>query len=130
MLQIHEGIVKVQTAQNVKCAMDRLQGLVEARGLSVFARIDFSRDAALAGQIMRPTELLIFGSAKAGTPLMVDTPSVALDLPLKVLVTQDARGLTWYSYNDPAYLQARHGFSETLTQNIAGIKSLVEQAVA
>jgi len=130
MPQIHDGIVKVQTAQSVQRAMDRLQGLVEAQGLLVFARIDFSRDAALAGQIMRPTELLIFGSPKAGTPLMVDTPSVALDLPLKVLVAQDETGLTWYSYNDPAYLQARHGFCETMIKNIAGIKSFVEQAAA
>jgi uncharacterized protein (DUF302 family) len=77
---------------------------------------------------MRPTKLLIFGNPKGGTPLMVAAPSTAIDLPLKILVWEDANGKTWVSYNSPAYLQARHGFPADLEKNIAGVESLAAKA--
>jgi uncharacterized protein (DUF302 family) len=94
----------------------------------VFARIDFSGDAVKAGLSMPPTQMLIFGNPKAGTPLMLAAPSVAIDLPLKALAWQDGGGQVWLSYNAPEYLKKRHGLPEALLPNIAGIKALVEQA--
>ncbi len=94
----------------------------------IFARINFSADARRAGLSLRPTELLILGSPKAGTPLMAATPSLAIDLPLKVLAWQDADDRVWVSYNAPEYLQRRHGFASELLKNIAGLGALVEAA--
>jgi len=78
---------------------------------------------------MRPTKVLIFGSPKGGTPLMIASPTVAIDLPLKALVWEDAEGKVWLSYNSPEYLQRRHGFPESLTQNIAGVRPIFDEAV-
>jgi len=122
------GVVNVATSHSVAEAVDRVESLVKSRQLTVFARIDFSGDAAKAGLSMPPTQMLIFGNPKAGTPLMLATPSVALDLPLKVVAWQDSGGQVWLSYNAPEYLRARHGFPETLLTNIAGIKALVDEA--
>ena len=122
------GVVDVPSNYSVAETVDRLEALVKSKQLIVFARIDFSGDAAKAGLSMPPTQMLIFGSPKAGTPLMLAAPRVAIDLPLKALAWQDASGRVWLSYNAPEYLKSRHGLPETLLANIAGIKALVEQA--
>lgn len=95
----------------------RLETILETRGIKLFAVVDHSGEAAKVGLLMPPTKLLIFGNPKAGTPLMQATPSVAIDLPLKILVQQDADGKTWLSYNTPEYLRERHGFPADMTQN-------------
>jgi len=122
------GVVHVPSQHDVADSIERLESLARSKGLTVFARIDFSGDAARAGLDMRPTQMLIFGSPKAGTPLMVAAPGVAIDLPLKALAWQDASGQVWLSYNAPSYLKQRHGVPEALLPNIAGVKALVEQA--
>jgi uncharacterized protein (DUF302 family) len=122
------GVVNVASSHSVAESIDRLESLVNSKQLTVFARIDFSGDAAKAGLTMPPTQMLIFGSPKAGTPLMLAAPSVALDLPLKALAWQDSSGQVWLSYNAPEYLKDRHGVPDALLPNIAGIKALVEQA--
>lgn len=122
------GIENVASNYSVAETIDRLESLVKSKQLIVFARIDFSSDAAKAGLSMRPTQLLIFGNPKAGTPLMQAAPSVAIDLPLKALAWQDGGGQVWLSYNAPEYLRQRHGLPAELLPNIAGIKALVEQA--
>ena len=93
------------------------------------AQIDHSGDAAKAGLAMHPTKLLIFGNAKSGTPLMIASPTVAIDLPLKALVWEDAEGTVWLSYNTPAYLKQRHAIPDDLMQNIAGIVAICAEAV-
>ncbi|HVY06376.1 MAG TPA: DUF302 domain-containing protein [Burkholderiales bacterium] len=122
------GLVNVASSHSVAETIDRLESLVKTKQLTVFARIDFSGDAEKAGLSMPPTQMLIFGNPKAGTPLMLSAPSVAIDLPLKALAWQDASGQVWLSYNAPEYLQSRHGLPDALLANIAGIKGLVEQA--
>lgn len=122
------GVVNVASNHSVPESIDRLESLVNSKQLTVFVRIDFSGDAAKAGLTMPPTQMLIFGSPKAGTPLMLAAPSVALDLPLKALAWQDSNGQVWLSYNAPEYLKERHGVPDALLPNIAGIKALVEQA--
>jgi len=122
------GVVNVSSNHSVPETIDRLEELVKSKQLIVFARIDFSGDAAKAGLSMPPTQMLLFGNPKAGTPLMLAVPSVAIDLPLKALAWQDAGGQVWLSYNAIEYLKARHALPDTLLPNIAGIKALVEQA--
>jgi uncharacterized protein (DUF302 family) len=107
----------------------RLETIVQAKGLTILARIDHSGDAAKAGLTMRSTKLLIFGNAKSGTPLMIASPSVAIDLPLKALVWQDDDGKVWLSYNSPDYLKERHAIPENLLQNIAGLGPICAEAV-
>lgn len=122
------GIVDRKSKHSVEETVDRLKGIVQSRGLTLFALVDHSGEAEKVGLTMPPTKLLIFGSAKAGTPLMLAAPSVAIDLPLKVLVRQDADGQTWVSYNDPEYLRQRHGFAAELVQNIAAVAVLAGAA--
>jgi uncharacterized protein (DUF302 family) len=122
------GMANVPSRYSVAQTMDRLQSLATEQGLTVFARPDFSREAEDAGLRMRPSQLLIFGSPKAGTPLMVASPTVAIDLPLKALAWEDADGKVWLSYNTPEYLQRRHGVPDQLLKNVSGIKALVEKA--
>ena len=122
------GIATVQSQHSVADTIDRLASLAKARGLLVFVRIDFAADAANAGLKMPPTQLLIFGNPKAGTPLMLASPTSALDLPLKALAWEDSEGKVWVSYNKPEYLKERHSLPDTLVQNIAGVKVLVEKA--
>lgn len=128
-LAAENGIANVASNHSVPETLDRLESLAKTKGLTIFARIDFSGDAARNGLEMRPTQLLIFGNPKAGTPLMIASPSVALDLPLKALAWEDASGKVWVSYNTPEYLGARHTVPEALLQSIAGIKMLIEMAV-
>ena len=125
-----KGIKIVAAASGADETMDRLESLAKKRGLTVFARINFAKDAAAVGLAMRPTQLLILGSPLAGTPLMVAVPGTALDLPLKVLAWQDTANRCWVSYNTAEYLQQRHGFPEALMANIAGLEKLVQAAIA
>ena len=122
------GIATVPSHHSVAETVDRLASIAKARGLLVFARIDFAADAANAGLKMPPTQLLIFGNPKAGTPLILASPTSALDLPLKALAWEDTEGKVWVSYNKPEYIKERHRLPEDLVQNIAGVKGLVEKA--
>jgi uncharacterized protein (DUF302 family) len=126
---IAKGIKTLASAGGVDVTLDRLEELAKSRGMIVFARIDFSKDAAAAGLALRPMQLLILGSPAAGTPLMAAAPSVALDLPLKVLAWQDDSNRCWVSFNTPEYLQQRHGFPEALMANIVGLQKLVQTVV-
>ena len=104
-----DGLITLSSSHGPKDTMDRLAAEITARGMTVFARVDHAAGAADAGLPLRPTELLIFGNAKAGTPLMQSDQTIGIDLPLKALVWQDASGRTWLSYNDPGWLAKRHG---------------------
>ena len=123
------GLVHVASSRSVPETLKKLQTMLEARGLKVFALIDHSGEAEKAGLKMKPTQLLIFGSPKGGTPVMVAAPTLAIDLPLKALVWEDGDGKVWVSYNSPAYLEQRHRIPEDLVKNIAGVGALAEKAV-
>jgi uncharacterized protein (DUF302 family) len=125
-----QGIKVLAATAGVEETMNRLESLAKQRGMTVFARINFARDAAAAGLVLQPTQLLILGSPAAGTALMAAAPGTALDLPLKVLAWQDAANRCWVSFNTPEYLQQRHGFPEALIANIAGLEKLVQAAIA
>jgi uncharacterized protein (DUF302 family) len=122
------GIKVLAATGGVNETLDRLETLAKKRGMTVFARINFAKDAAAAGLKMLPAQLLILGSPVGGTPLMVAVPGVALDLPLKVLAWADASDRCWVSFNTPEYLQQRHGFPAALIANIAGLEKLVQAA--
>src|SRR6516164_5002694 len=111
-----EGMTIVQSQFDVRTTMDRMAAAITAHGVEVFARIDFTAIAAKAGLALRPTELLIFGNPKAGTPLMQVQPTVGIDLPLKALVWLDAAGKTWLGYNNPSWVAARHGVGADLAK--------------
>jgi uncharacterized protein (DUF302 family) len=104
-----DGLTTIRSSYGPKETTDRLEAAIKAKGLTVFARIDHAAGAAEVGLPLRPTELLIFGNAKGGTPLMQAAQTIGIDLPLKALVWQDASGGTWLSYNDPSWLAQRHG---------------------
>jgi uncharacterized protein (DUF302 family)/uncharacterized membrane protein YidH (DUF202 family) len=118
------GIVSIPANHSVDQTVEKLQQILQAKGVKLFALVDHSGEAERAGLSMPPTKLLIFGNPKAGTPLMVASPSVAIDLPLKILVWQDKSGKVWVSYNGPAYLQSRHNLPADLIQNIAVVEAL------
>jgi len=122
-------MIHLSSPHTVMETLARLETIVQAKGLTILARIDHSGDAAKAGLQMRPTILLIFGNARSGTPLMIASPSVAIDLPLKALVWQDDDEKVWLSYNSPAYLKERHAIPENLLQSIAGIGPICAEAV-
>jgi uncharacterized protein (DUF302 family)/uncharacterized membrane protein YidH (DUF202 family) len=122
------GIVSIKSHHTVDETIATVQRLLEANGVKLFALVDHSGEAKSAGLQMRPTKLLIFGNPKGGTPLMVATPSIALDLPLKILVAEDAQGQVWISYNAPAYLQARHGLPQELMPVLAAVEGLAAKA--
>src|SRR5919106_945141 len=103
-----DGLTSLKSRHSVKDTMDRFEKAARAKGLNVFARIDHAAGAQKIGRTLRPTELLIFGSPQAGTPLLECAQSIGIDLPLKVLAWQDAAGQVWLSYNDPQYLERRH----------------------
>ena len=125
-----QGLTSIKSDHSPQETMKRLEAAVTARGLTVFARIDHSAGAAEAGLSLRPTEVLIFGNAKGGTPLMQEVQTIGIDLPLKALVWQDASGETWLSWNDPAWLAARHGASgaETVAGKLAAVLSDIAKA--
>lgn len=122
------GIVDVPSNHSFDETVDRIRNILQAKGIMLFVLVDHSGEAEKLGMKMRPTKLLIFGSPKAGTPLMLATPSIAIDLPLKILVWEDANGKVWLSYNTPEYLQHRHGLPSDLVQNIAVIGVLAAKA--
>ena len=123
------GLVHVRSPYSVRETLKRLESVLQAKNLTVFARIDHSGEAEKIGLQMRPTQLVIFGSPKAGTPLMVASPTLAIDLPLKALAWEDADGLVWLSYNSPEYLKRRHEIPDELVKNIAGVGAMLEKAV-
>ncbi|HEY2486911.1 MAG TPA: DUF302 domain-containing protein [Candidatus Binataceae bacterium] len=118
------GIVEIPSNHSVDQTVQKLEDILKAKGVQLFAMVDHSGEAQRAGLKMRPTKLLIFGSPKAGTPLMLAAPSSAIDLPLKILVGEDENGKVWVSYNSPSYLKERHGLPQELLQNIAIIETL------
>jgi uncharacterized protein (DUF302 family) len=123
------GLVQVPSPYSVDETVKRLQSIFAQKGLQMFALVDHSGEAEKAGLTMRPTKVLIFGSPKAGTPLMVAAPTLAIDLPLKTLVSQDENGKVSVFFNSPEYLQERHGVPVDLVRNIAGVAALVAKAV-
>src|SRR5262249_22761557 len=125
-----KGIVELPSHNSVDETVKRLTSALQAKGIPVFAVIDHSGEAAKVGLQMPPTTLVIFGNPKAGTPLMLATPSIAIDLPLKILVRQDADQKVWVSYNSTDYLQDRHGLPATLRDNIDVVGSFAAEAAA
>jgi len=124
----NKGIVDRPSNHSVDQTVEKLKGILAAKEVTLFALVDHSGEAEKAGMKMPPTKLLIFGSPKAGTPLMLAAPSIAIDLPLKTLVWEDAQGKVWVSYNSPAYLQERHGVPQELMQNIGVVETLAAKA--
>jgi uncharacterized protein (DUF302 family) len=122
-----KGMVHLGSARSVAETMSRLKAAVAAHGIAILAHIDHSGDAAKVGLKMRPTELLIFGNPKAGTPLMLASPTLALDLPLKALIWEDSAGKVWLTYNSSEYLQERHNVPSDLMGNIAGAVTIFKQ---
>ena len=122
------GIINKPSNHSVNETVEKLKGILQAKGITLFALVDHSGEAEKVGMKMSPTRLLIFGNPKAGTPLMLAAPSIAIDLPLKILVWEDSAGKVWVSYNSPAYLQQRHGLPPELLQNIAVVETLATKA--
>jgi uncharacterized protein (DUF302 family) len=122
------GIVDVPSNHSVDETVERVKSILQSKGITLFALIDHSGEAEKVGMKMPPTKLLIFGNPKSGTPLMLAAPSVAIDLPLKLLVWQDGQGKVWLSYNTPEYLKERHGLPEDLLKNIAVVETLAAKA--
>ncbi len=127
-MEADSGIRAVPSRYSVDETVERVKDLLRAKGIKLFALINHDGEAHAAGLDMRPTRLLIFGSPAAGTPLMIASPSIAIDLPLKLLVWEDATAKVWISYNDSAYLQARHGVPPELAQVLGGAKALATAA--
>jgi uncharacterized protein (DUF302 family) len=120
------GLVTIKSSHRVKDTIDKLAAIVTAKGMQVFARIDHAKGAAEVGLPLRPTELLIFGNARGGTPLMQANQAIGIDLPLKALAYEDADGAVWLCYNDPAWLAARHGVTAAeVTKNLAAALAAV-----
>jgi uncharacterized protein (DUF302 family) len=123
-----KGIIDTPSNHSVDQTVEKLKGILQAREVTLFASVDHSGEAEKVGMKMRPTKLLIFGSPKAGTPLMLATPSIAIDLPLKILVWEDANGKVWVSCNSPEFLKERHGLPQDLLANIALVGTLAAKA--
>ena len=120
------GIIWVKSDHPFSDTVAKLEATIASRGLTIFARIDFSGDAGKLGLSMHPTLLVIFGSPRAGTPVLIAATTSALDLPLKVVVSEDDAGVVWLLYNSPEYLRDRHGIPPDLVKNIGGPADLVE----
>jgi uncharacterized protein (DUF302 family) len=127
-LPSNSGIVRIPSSRSVDETVQKLKGILEAKGVVLFAVVDHSGEAAKAGLEMPNTKLVIFGSPKAGTPVMLAAPSVAIDLPLKILVAEDGAAKVWVSYNSAQYLQQRHAVPAELMQNLAVIDALAHAA--
>ncbi|HKT46329.1 MAG TPA: DUF302 domain-containing protein [Candidatus Acidoferrales bacterium] len=125
---LSRGTEQIASTRDFGGTVKHLESVLAAKGLTIFAKIDFSGDAERAGLKMPRTQALIFGNPKGGTPVMVAAPSSALDLPLKIVVSEDASGKTWLSYNSPEYLAERHGIPAELLKNIVGIRALASAA--
>jgi uncharacterized protein (DUF302 family) len=122
--KMNPGIQNTRSNGSVDETVKRLERALQAKRITVFAVVDHSGEAEKVGLRMRPTKLVIFGSPKAGTPLMVAAPSIAIDLPLKMLIWEDGEGQVWVSYNSPTYLQERHGVSTELLHGLAVVDDL------
>jgi uncharacterized protein (DUF302 family) len=116
-----DGLITIRSSHGPQETMTRLEAAVKAKGLTVFAHVDHAAGAAEVGLSLRPTDLLIFGNAKGGTPLMQSVQTVGIDLPLKALVWQDASGNTWLAYNDPAWLAKRHGLTREADASVSAL---------
>src|SRR6202789_4662589 len=123
-----EGIISKASKYSVPETLDRVDALLQSKGIKIFVRVDHSGEAEKVGLKMPPTQLLIFGNPKGGTPIMLAAPTAAIDLPLKILVWEDAQGKVWASYNSPAYLQQRHSIPQDLLPNIAVVEALAAKA--
>lgn len=123
-----KGLIDKPSQHSVEQTVEKLKNILQSKGVAVFALIDHSGEAEKVGMKMRPTKLLIFGNPKAGTPLMLAAPSVAIDLPLKILIWEDASGKVWVTYNSPEFLRERHGLPPDLMQNVSVIEALATKA--
>jgi uncharacterized protein (DUF302 family) len=128
-MNANNGIITQPSPYSVTETIDRLEAMLQAKGITIFARIDQRAEAKKVGLSLRPTQLLLFGNPKAGTPLMVVEPTLALDLPLKILAWEAADGKVWLSYNDSNYLKQRFSLCDELVKNIAVIEPLIHQAL-
>jgi uncharacterized protein (DUF302 family) len=122
------GVVTVPSRHSVDQTVETLEAALRAKGIKLFAVVDHSGEARAVGLLMRPTKLLIFGNPKAGTPLMTAAPSIAIDLPLKLLVWEDAISKVWISYNTPSYLERRHHLPRELVPTLAAVEALATKA--
>ena len=122
------GLFNIPSNHSVDETVEKLKAILQLKGIKLFALIDHSGEAIKAGMKMRPTKLVILGNPKAGTPVMLAAPSSAIDLPLKILIWEDAQGRAWVTYNSPAYLQKRHNLPPELLPNIAVIETLAKNA--
>jgi uncharacterized protein (DUF302 family) len=124
----NSGLINVPSNHSVEKTVEKLKAILQSKGITIFALIDHSGEAIKAGMKMRPTKLLIFGNPKAGTPVMLAASSSAIDLPLKILIWEDALGKPWVTYNSPAYLQERHNIPVGLLPNVGVIEALAKSA--
>ena len=127
-VKMKNGIVNIPSNHSVDETVERVKSILQSKGITLFVLIDHSGEAEKVGLRMPPTKLLIFGSPKGGTPLMLAAPSIAIDLPLKILVWQDGQGKVWLSYNSPEYLKERHHVPPELLPNIAVVETLAANA--
>ena len=125
----NNGILNKRSNHSVDETLERLKRTLKAKGVTIFAIVDHSGEAEKVGLKMPPTKVVMFGNPKAGTPLMLAAPSIAIDLPLKILIREDGKGKVWVSYNSPAYLQERHRVPQELMQSIAVVETLAAKAV-
>ena len=123
------GLVTIASSSNPSDTIKKLEASIDARGLNLFARIDHAEGAAKVGQNLRPTEVLIFGNAKSGTPLMQANQTIGIDLPLKALVWEDESGKTFISYNDPEWLAKRHGLGSEVMPVVENIRAALDDLV-
>ena len=124
----NDGIITIPSNHSVEETIEKLKAILQSKGITLFALIDHSREAARAGMEMRPTKLLIFGNPKGGTPVMLAAPSSAIDLPLKILIWEDVQGKVGVTYNGPMYLQERHNIPTELLPNLSVIEALAKNA--
>ena len=123
-----DGLIDIPSNHSVDETVEKLKGILQAKGVTLFALVDHSGEAAKVDMKMRPTKLLIFGNPKGGTPVMLAAPSIAIDLPLKILIWEDAQGRVLVTHNSPAYLQKRHHLPPELLQNIVVVEALAKAA--
>lgn len=126
---LHNGMLHLSSRYSVAETVERLESLLKAQQIKIFCVVDHSGEAEQAGMTMRPTQVVIFGNPKSGTPLMLASPSAAIDLPLKALIWEDGEGKVWLSYNTSEYLRQRHNIPDDLLKNIAGIATLLQKVV-
>ena len=123
-----DGLIDIPSNHSVDETVEKLKGVLQAKGVTLFALVDHSGEAAKVDMKMRPTKLLIFGNPKGGTPVMLTAPSIAIDLPLKILIWEDAQGRAWVTYNSSAYLRERHNIPVELLPNVSVIEALAKSA--